>query len=135
MRRTSSECLRLAGGNRSSSPSRSSTLPGSSGSCSNSSKLRSVVTAAVLHVEVLYIQRVLFDELAPGLDILAHERGEDLFALDGVFQPHLQQRALLRIHRRVRQLFGVHFAEPLVALHAGVLFAFILDVFEEIDPV
>src|ERR1019366_7430493 len=115
MRRTSSECLRLAGGNRSSSPSRSSALPGSSGSCSNSSKLRSKVTVAVLDVEVFHIQRVLFDKLAPGLDILAHQRGEDLFALHGVFEAHLQQRALLRIRSGVRQLFGVHFAEPLVA--------------------
>ena len=55
--------------------------------------------------------------------------------LHGVFQAHLQERALLRIHRGVRQLFGVHFAQTLVALHAGVLLAFVLDVLEQFHPV
>jgi len=30
--------------------------------------------AALLHVQIPHIQRILFDELAPALDILAHQR-------------------------------------------------------------
>jgi hypothetical protein len=33
-----------------------------------------------LDIQVLYIQRVLFDELAAGFDVFAHQRGEDGFA-------------------------------------------------------
>src|SRR5271166_4940819 len=36
---------------------------------------------ARLDVQVLHIQRVFHDELTPRLDILAHERGEDILAL------------------------------------------------------
>ncbi len=33
-----------------------------------------------LHVEILHVERVLFDEFAAALHVLAHQRGEDLFA-------------------------------------------------------
>jgi hypothetical protein len=41
-----------------------------------------------LDVQILHIERVVFDELAPGLYVLAHQRGEDGFALGDVFQLH-----------------------------------------------
>ena len=37
--------------------------------------------ARQLDVEVLYIQGIVFNELAPGLDVLAHQRAEDAFSL------------------------------------------------------
>src|SRR5215472_745787 len=37
--------------------------------------------AAGLDVQVLHIQSVLFDELAPCFNVLAHQRGEDRLAL------------------------------------------------------
>ncbi len=43
---------------------------------------------AWLDVEVLHVQRILFDELAPGFHILTHQRGEDRFRLRQVFELH-----------------------------------------------
>src|SRR5579862_8590597 len=54
--------------------------------------------AGALHVQVLYVEGVLLDEFAAAFDVLAHERGKDLFAFDGVFQTHLEERALFRVH-------------------------------------
>jgi hypothetical protein len=39
-----------------------------------------------LNIQVLYIQRILFDELATRFDILAHQGGEDGFAFGNVFE-------------------------------------------------
>src|SRR5262249_11499876 len=66
-----------------------------------------------LYVEVPNIQRVIFDELAPRLDHVAHENGEHFVCVDGVIlvQVDLQQFALLGIHGGLEQLFGVHLAE------------------------
>ena len=73
--------------------------------------------------DVLHVECVVFDELPPALHVLAHERGENLFALHRVLQAHLQQRALFRIHGGVGQLLGVHLAQALVALHRGIALA------------
>ena len=51
-----------------------------------------------------------------------------------IFQPNRQQRPLLRIHRGVGKLLGVHFAQPLVALHGSVALAFDLHVLQQIAP-
>ena len=40
---------------------------------------------AKLDIQVFYIERVVFDELAAGFNVFAHERGEDGFALRDVF--------------------------------------------------
>jgi len=42
-----------------------------------------------LNIQIAHLQRVLFDELAAGLDLLAHEDGEDLFGGVGVLEGHL----------------------------------------------
>ena len=49
-----------------------------------------------LDIQVLHVQRVVFDELAAGFNVFAHQRGEDGFALGDVFELHRQQRAPLR---------------------------------------
>jgi hypothetical protein len=45
-------------------------------------------THAKSDIQILYIQRVLFDELSTRLDIFTHEGGEDGFALSQVFKLH-----------------------------------------------
>src|SRR5215471_6328393 len=86
----------------------------------------SLEARATSHVEILHIQGILFDELAPTLDVLAHKRRENLFALHGVFELHLKKSALFGIHRRLSELLRVHLAETLVALDRRVLLALIL---------
>src|SRR5260221_9514076 len=67
-------------------------------------------------VEVRNPQRVGLDELAARLDLVAHERREDLAGADGVLDLHLEQDALGGIHGGFPELLGVHLAQPLVAL-------------------
>src|SRR4051794_7781860 len=74
-----------------------------------------------LDVEEPDILRVLLDELAAGLDVLAHERREDGVGGDGVIDRHLTQRAGRGVHGRLPQLFVVHLAETLVALDPVLL--------------
>ena len=76
-------------------------------------------------VEVGHAQRVVLDELAPRLHVVAHERREDLVGADRILDLHLQQDALGRVHRRLPELLGVHLAQPLVALdrHAALRLA------------
>ena len=40
---------------------------------------------ARLDIQVLYVQRVLFDELAPGFHVLAHQSAEDGLGFGDVF--------------------------------------------------
>ena len=42
-------------------------------------------TTRRLDIQVLYVQSILFDELAATLDILTHQCGEDLFGSGNVF--------------------------------------------------
>ena len=44
---------------------------------------------ALLDVEVLNIEGVVFDEFASGFDLVAHEDGEDAVGFDGVFDADL----------------------------------------------
>ncbi len=39
-----------------------------------------------LDVQILHIQRIIFDELASRLDVFAHERSKDGFALGNIFE-------------------------------------------------
>src|SRR3954466_13600786 len=63
-------------------------------------------------------ERVVLDEPPAELDDLAHEAREQLLGLRRVLQPHLLERARLRVHRRLAQLLGVHLAEALEAVEA-----------------
>src|SRR5689334_23881761 len=69
-----------------------------------------------LDVEVLHEVRVLFDEDAPRIDLVAHQRLVDLIGEHRLLDGDLEQRATLRIHRRIPELLGVHLAQALVAL-------------------
>lgn len=63
-----------------------------------------------LDIQVLHVQGVLFDELAARFHVFAHQCGKDGFGFRDIFQPHGEQCAALRVHRRLPQLFGAHFA-------------------------
>lgn len=58
--------------------------------------IRGGMTSA-LHVEVRDLQGVADDEVAPGFDHVAHQRGEDLCRVLGIADFHLQQRAFTRV--------------------------------------
>src|SRR5690606_10927407 len=69
-----------------------------------------------LDVEVRDRQRVALDELPPRLDLVAHQRGEDLVRLDRVLDLDLHQPAGLRVDGGLPELLRVHLAQALVAL-------------------
>src|SRR6476469_5839988 len=72
-------------------------------------------------VEEADVLRVLLDEAAARLDVLAHQRGERLVRGGRVLEGHLEQRAGLRVHRGLPELLVVHLAEALVALDPVLL--------------
>jgi hypothetical protein len=63
------------------------------------------VKAPDLHVQILHVERVVFDEFAAAFHVLAHQRGEDLFALRRRLPgaPD-EQGALFRIHGGLGQV-------------------------------
>ena len=61
-------------------------------------------------------QGVGFDELAPRLDLVAHQHGEHAVGFDGVVYLHPQQAAHGRVHGGLPQLHRVHLAQAFVAL-------------------
>src|SRR5258707_9712757 len=67
------------------------------------------------HVEIPHVQRVIFDELAPRLDDVAHQNREHLVGVDSVvlIQVNFQQFAFLGIHCGLKQLLGIHLTETL----------------------
>src|SRR5436309_5300928 len=69
-------------------------------------------------------QRVLLDEHAPGLDVVAHQLGEDLVCGDPVFDLYFEQTPRLRIHRSLPKLFRIHLSQALVALDRGAALDF-----------
>src|ERR1700722_19708793 len=75
-----------------------------------------------LDIQVLYVERVVFDELSARFHVFDHQRGEDGLALGDVFQPDLQEGAALGIHLSLPELLGAHYSEAFVALD-DVLFA------------
>src|SRR5687767_473377 len=91
--------------------------------------------ATDLNIEVRRKPRVLLDEDAPRLDLIAHERREDLIRDRGVLVRHLEQGPALRIHRRLEQLPSVHLAKTLVALYLDVGFPVPVSAAETLDVV
>src|SRR5258706_5448381 len=69
-------------------------------------------------------QGVLLDEQPPGLDVVAHQLGEDFVGGDPVFDLHFEQPPGLRIHRGLPKLLRVHLSETLVALDRRAAFDF-----------
>src|SRR5690348_4522869 len=59
--------------------------------------------------------RVLLDELAAWLDLVAHQHREEAVGGRGVVHRDLRERAGLRVHRGLAELVRVHLAEALEA--------------------
>ena len=72
--------------------------------------------AARLHVEVSDVERVVFDELAARLDLIAHQCREHLVRLGVVLGANLEQRPILGVHRRHPERIRVHLTQALVAV-------------------
>src|SRR5699024_5065359 len=64
-----------------------------------------------LDIQEADVLRVLLDEVAAGLDVLAHQHGENLVRGGGVIHGDLAQRAAVRVHGGVPQLGVVHLAQ------------------------
>src|SRR6266478_5497906 len=77
---------------------------------------RGIKRGAHSDVEVADVERVLLDELAARLDLVAHQLLEHLLSVLLRTDLHAQHRARLRIHRGLPQLLRVHLAQTLVAL-------------------
>ena len=75
----------------------------------------------------LGVQGVLLDELAAGLDQVAHQAREHVRSVVGMVDPHLQQGARLGVEGGLPQLVGVHLAQALVALDGQALAAGVDD--------
>src|SRR5918912_3968678 len=66
-------------------------------------------------------ERVLLDESASRLDLVAHELVEQHVGLIDLFHAHLQQRPRIGIERRLPELIWVHLAEAFIALERYAL--------------
>ena len=86
-------------------------------------------------VQVAHVERVVLDELAARLHLVAHEEREDLVGLDGVRELHALHVALRGIHRRRVEFLGVHFAEALETIDAHALAAACVDGREQVREV
>src|SRR3954463_5717142 len=85
-------------------------------------------------VEIAHVERVLFDELAPRLDQIAHQLREDAIGLFHLFDLHLEKVATLRIHRRLPELLRVHLAQAFVALELEALATESIDLLRDLVP-
>src|SRR5688572_1886027 len=68
-------------------------------------------------IEVLDIQRVVFNELAARLDLIAHQRREHQVGFRVIFGAYLEQCPARGIHRRFPERLRVHLTEALVPVH------------------
>ena len=84
-------------------------------------------------VEELDVEGVVLDELAAGRDFVAHEKREERVGLGGVGDVHLEEAAVLGVHRRLEELFWIHFTETLVALDVEALAAVAADVGDDVE--
>src|SRR5574337_357771 len=75
-------------------------------------------------VQIGYLERVGFDEVATRFDRLTHQHGKYLVGGDRVLDTDLQQASGIGIHRGVPQLLRVHFTQALEALDAAAFLGF-----------
>src|SRR5690606_36356338 len=78
---------------------------------------------ATSDIEVGDRQCVFLNKFAARFDQIAHQLGEDRIRVVGFLDLNLEQRARIGVHGGFPKLLGVHFAQPLVALHRNALAA------------
>src|SRR5712692_162934 len=81
---------------------------------------RSSVASMGSDVQVAHVLGVPLDELAPRLDLVAHELVEELGGLDRVLHGDPENGPRGRVHRGLPELVRVHLTEPLVPLDVDV---------------
>src|SRR5207245_244880 len=79
-------------------------------------------STAKADVQVHDLERIVLDEFAARFHVFAHQRRENVFCRDGVFQFHLEQRARLRVHGGFPELRGIHFAQALKPRDGEIFF-------------
>src|SRR5512144_206316 len=92
---------------------------------SSSSSMGSILPSSVCKesdIEEPHLLRVLLDELATRLDLVAHQHREDFVRSLGVFHGHQHERARHGVHGGLPELVRVHLAETLEALQLHALF-------------
>ena len=87
------------------------------------------------NIQIPHIQRIVFDELPPGLDLIAHQRREHQIRLGVILGADLQQRADGRVHRGRPQLVRVHLAQPFVTVDGDAFLAGGDEVLDEVVDV
>src|SRR5215204_1101353 len=92
------------------------------GNVSDSSSIiiSSVLPTLRLRIQVLHLAGVLLDKSLARLDLVAHERREQLVGDRCGLDRDLQERPVLRVHRGIPELVRVHLPEALEAADAGV---------------
>src|SRR5271165_4703365 len=86
-----------------------------------------------LDVEVLHVERIVFDEFAARFDVFAHERCENAFGFGQILELHLEQGAAFGIHSGFPELLRTHLTQPFVALDGVVLAALVQHVVEQVS--
>src|SRR5450759_1642448 len=102
---------------------------------SSSSSMGSILPSSVCRasdIEEPHFLRVLLDERAPRLDLVAHEHREDLVGRLDVFHGYDLELARQGGHGGVPQLVGVHLAEPLEALPLDAILGELHDLHAEL---
>src|SRR5829696_3686143 len=74
----------------------------------------------VSSIQVLHLSGILLYKPFARLDLVAHERCEQLVRDRRGLDRNLEQSSILRIHRRLPELVGVHLPEALEATDVGV---------------
>src|SRR5215203_1128508 len=92
------------------------------GNVSDSSSIiiSSVLPTLRLRIQVLHLAGVLLDKSLARLDLVAHERREQLVGDRRGLDRDLQERPVLRVHRSIPELVRVHLPEALEAADARV---------------
>src|SRR3954468_1634716 len=72
-------------------------------------------------IQELHVLRVLLDEQAAGLDLVAHQRREDKVGGGGVLDVDTDEESLRRVHGRRGELAGLHLAGALEAADLDAL--------------
>src|SRR5215217_3578099 len=76
-----------------------------------------------LDIEIGDGERVFANEIPARLDDVAHELGEEIIGFVELAHLNLEKSAHVLVERCFPQLFGIHLAQPLVALHGDALAA------------
>src|SRR5215213_7301750 len=74
----------------------------------------------VSSIQILHLSGVLLDKYLTRLDLVAHERREQLVRYRGRLDRDLKQGPVLRVHRGLPELDRVHLPEALEAADVGV---------------